>query len=276
MSAEEVAAEKQRILGLSAATGTASVDRDIPKEVLPPSDTSDSPMQTNWVRRHALVLWIAGGLVASAGLAAALVYPVWSNHPNVAADDNRATAASKGGMRSGGSGTDLSALLEGTPGNCSFGGRLLSLVGDAPHQGTSDVGQTTRAISIPGLPTPLTARAFRASGPDLPHDAYVVDLPARGVWQGLQVTRLRVVRWGADVASVQVHFSNPPEDARSSLNSLGFQLPSTGQLRNFEAGANQGAIGIETRTSGAALTCAVGRSVNPAPEPVANAASETD
>lgn len=235
LTADECAAEKQRILGQSAATK--------------PTRQTGGTRHAIWlfVRRRKAVLAAA---LATMLLSAVLVYAVVTPPPMVTDGSSPAPGQTAAATSASLAGADLGDIFIGSPGSCAFGDRVRGVVGELRPM------PRVRTVSVPGLPGPIEVRVEELRADADAGNAVAMNLPITGRWHGLQVTSVRLLRWqNAPIASVQIRFSDQPARAREVLNGIGFQLPEIGRLRSFEAGAADAAIGIEALSNGAALTC---------------------
>ena len=121
------------------------------------------------------------------------------------------------------------------------------------------VGKRGPEVNIIGFDQPLTPKFSRkvgqGSNPNVRDNE--ATLATTGLWHGLKVSKIRVrYMEQSSFWEHQIRFFEPATRVRERLNELGFQLPPTGEFREFTGdGVVSAGIGVEEVPGGAALYC---------------------
>ncbi len=121
------------------------------------------------------------------------------------------------------------------------------------------VGSRGGDVNIPGFPISLTPTFSRKVGqgdnPNVRDNE--ATLPIAGTWHGLKVSKIRVrLMEESSFWEHQIRFLEPASRVRTTLNNLGFNLPSVGDFRKFTGpDAVSAGIGVEEIAGGSALYC---------------------
>jgi Short C-terminal domain len=255
LSDEEFAAEKKRILEGTRETAPPVLTAAAESRVAPGEGGS-------WLGRNR---WAAAGGAAALLIGGYLSYAVLLDVNGAEGPEPKKNAAVEQRQQLPAAGRgELAALLQfDDPGNCEIGGELRALVetlaGREPPAGGGPASATP--VRLVGIAEPVTPRIERVAVEGSGQPPVVVQLGLSGGWNGLNVRELRTIRWpGTRASSLQIRFSEPPEQVRRALNERGFNLPAVGELRNAEgSGGRLVAIVVEEVSGGGALTCLRGQ-----------------
>lgn len=238
----EFEAEKARILG------DAGVEPQGPVRAgEPPSRSLQAAPWRTFLSRP----WLLGGgalaLLAGALLAYVVVGDVRSATRAQRVERSAAPKAPAGAA------VALGSLLSFRDAStCTPGQGLEDLIGAMASVRGSSNPAADASIRVAGLEEAVVPTISRPAGAE---GATIIQIPMRGTWQGLHVTRLHTATWGKDdVTTLQIHFDDPVDETRSVLRQIGFPLGRAGELQK----AGQALVGVEAVPGGSALTCARG------------------
>lgn len=145
-------------------------------------------------------------------------------------------------------------LLAGSPVNCGFADSVIEGFMALDRPGAEGGGDAP--FRLPDFNGPLELRRASLRAGDNGGEVRLLETATAGQWHGLRVLRLRVTTWpaGGPVA-VQIRFQDRPQRVAERLSSIGFSFEPPGQLKSFQTGHQNYALGLEALGEGAALTC---------------------